>query len=338
MQLDFHFYTIYTLCMLSGIKHEYSKKISYASQHTDDAKYNHELEFVSGGRFQQQMSAHKFIDPRVFDNKTCYDIFLPFHFLSGVEGQEFYEMLLCRENSVTANELLNDTLRTLDKPYGLQRLGVTLHVYADTWSHQDFHGLNRDGNKIDYLDLLNTEKTFINEVVLGTSKLIPPLGHGQVYTYPDEPYLRWEYSKCNAEEHYKINNLDRFIDAAFHIFSFLANQVKEHTPVIFEKEPAKWNEIEDKFIEIFSIRESLEQREIIWQRRISEGFFGFKSNIEYNDREWFYEAVEVKNKDLHIYDKKEKFQISDWKYFHDALTLHKFYVKNELLPKYGIIT
>ncbi len=106
MQLDFHFYTIYTLCMLSGIKHKYSKKIAYASQHTDDAKYDHELEFVSGGRFQQQMSAHKFIDPGVFDKKTCYYIFLPFHFLPGVEGQEFYEMLLCRENSVTANELL----------------------------------------------------------------------------------------------------------------------------------------------------------------------------------------------------------------------------------------
>ncbi len=193
MQLDFHFYAIYTLCMLSGIKHEYSKKIAYASQHTDDAKYDHELEFVSGGRFQQQMSAHKFIDPGVFTKKTCYDIFLPFHFLPGVEGQEFYEMLLCRENSVTANELLNDTLRILDKPYGLHRLGVTLHVYADTWSHQDFHGLNRDDNKIDYLDLLNTKKSFMNEVALNTAKLIPPLGHGQVYTYPDEPYLCWEY-------------------------------------------------------------------------------------------------------------------------------------------------
>jgi len=48
--------------------------------------------------------------------------------------------------------------------------------------------------------------------------------------------------------------------------------------------------------------------------------------------------VEVIDKDLKIYDRKENFQVSDWKYFHDALTLHKFYVKNELLPKHGIIT
>ncbi|MGD9567572.1 MAG: DUF6765 family protein [Sedimentibacter sp.] len=338
MQIDFHFYAIYTLCMLSGIKHEYSKKIAYASQHTDDAKYYHELEFVSGGRFQQQMSAHRFLDLRVLDKKTCYDIFLPFHFLPGVEGKEFYEMLLCRENSITANELLRDTLRTLDKPYGIHRLGVTLHVYADTWTHQDFHGLNRDNNKIKYLDLLNIEKSLKDEVALSSAKLIPPLGHGQVNTYPDEPFLNWEYSKYNIEEHFEINNVNRFIDSSFHIYLFLANQVKSHISYIFEKEPAKWDEIKDKLTEIFSIKESLEHRELIWQKRISEGYFGFESNIKYGDREWFYEAVEVIEKDLQIYDKKENFQTSDWKYFHDALTLHKFYVKNELLPKYGVIT
>ncbi|MGD9570200.1 MAG: DUF6765 family protein [Sedimentibacter sp.] len=125
---------------------------------------------------------------------------------------------------------------------------------------------------------------------------------------------------------------------AFHIFLFLSNQVKNYISYIFEKEPVKWDEIKDKLIEIFSIRESIKQRELIWQNRISEGFFGFESNIKYKDREWFYEAVEVIDKDLQIYDKKENFQTSDWKYFHDALTLHKFYVKNELLPKYGIIT
>lgn len=338
MQIDFHFYAIYTLCKLAGIKQEYSKIIAYASQHTDDAKYDHVLEFKSGGRFQQQMSAHKFLNLGVLDKKTCYDIFLPFHFLPGIVGNEFHEKLLCRENSVTANELLNDTLRTLDKPYGLHRLGVTLHVYADTWSHQGFHGLNRDENRISYLDIINTKDTLKEEVLLGSLKLIPPLGHGQVYKYPDEPYLSWKYNKYYSENNcLEINNLNRFIDALFHIFLFLNNQVRSHID-LFEDKPAKWDEIKDKFIEILSIRDTVEQRELLWQQKISEGFFGFKSNIEYNDREWFYEAVEVLDKDLMIYDKKENFQTSDWKYFHDALTLHKFFVKNELLPKYGIIT
>lgn len=338
MQIDFHFYAIYTLCKLAGIKDEYCKIIAYASQHTDDAKYDHALEFKSGGRFQQQMSAHKFIDPGVFDKKTCYDIFLPFHFLPGIVGNEFYEKLLCRENSVTAKELLNDTLRTLDKPYGLHRLGVTLHVYADTWSHQGFHGLNREENKISYLNIMNTKDTFKEGILLNVLKAVPPLGHGQVFTYPDKPYLSWKYNKDYSEEGcLEINNLNRFIDALFHIFLFLNNQVRSHID-LYENKSAKWDEIKEKFIKVLSIRDTVERRELIWQQKISEGFFGFKSNIEYNDREWFYEAVEVIDKDLKIYDKKENFQTSDWKYFHDALTLHKFYVKNELLPQYGIIT
>ncbi|MGD9678700.1 MAG: DUF6765 family protein [Vulcanibacillus sp.] len=157
-------------------------------------------------------------------------------------------------------------------------------------------------------------------------------------TYPDEPYLSWKYNKdCSEEGCLEINNLNRFMDALFHIFLFLNNQIRSHID-LYENKSAKWDEIKDKFIEIFSIIDTVERRELIWQQKISEGFFGFKSNVKYNDREWFYEAVEVIDKDLKIYDKKENFQTSDWKHFHDALTLHKFYVKNELLPKYGIIT
>lgn len=81
MKIDFHFYTIYTLCRHAGINEEASKIIAYSSQHVDDAKYGHELSFENGGRFKQQMSAHKFLDLNVFENEVGYDIFLPFHFL-----------------------------------------------------------------------------------------------------------------------------------------------------------------------------------------------------------------------------------------------------------------
>jgi hypothetical protein len=32
------------------------------------------------------------------------------------------------------------------------------------------------------------------------------------------------------------------------------------------------------------------------------------------------------------------FHGSDWKHFHDALQAHRFYVLNELLPAYGILS
>ena len=53
MQIDFHFYTIYALARAAGFMPDNAFTIGYASQHTDDAKYEHALEFQNGGRFQQ---------------------------------------------------------------------------------------------------------------------------------------------------------------------------------------------------------------------------------------------------------------------------------------------
>lgn len=339
MQIDFHFYAIYALCMLSGIKPECSRIIAYASQHTDDAKYNHELVFESGGRFKQQMSAHRFLDLNAFSKEVGYEIFLPFHFLPGIEGKDFYEQLCCRQNSRTALEMMKDTLNTLEKPYGLHRLGIALHVYADTWSHQNFHGLLKYHNEVEDLKCENRKQGIFEE--FGTSvisELVPPIGHAQAYTCPDEPYLVWSYRPYQAKSPIKINNLDRTMDAAARVYDFLATEVREKKPEIFIDASKDWRSLENKFRNVFAVVGRLEEREKLWQRKLKEGFFGFSSIIRYDDGEWFREAVEVIDKAYMKYDKKDGFAHADWKYFHDALTLHKFYVKNELLPKYGIIT
>ncbi|QXM06496.1 DUF6765 family protein [Crassaminicella indica] len=337
MQIDFHFYAIYTLCRLAGIKDEYSKKIAYASQHVDDAKYNHVLEFQSGGRFEQQRSAHKFLDLDVFSKSTGYDIFLPFHFLPGIEGEDFYEKLICRQNSKVAKEMLEDTLRTLDKPYGIHRLGVSLHVYADTWSHQKFHGLFRKENDVEDLELINgldDEEAFL----WLQEKFIPAIGHGQAYIYPDEPYLIWRYKGYNMKEKLTVNNQERAMNAAYHIYKYLINDVKMVKPEIYDGPQKKWRTIEKAIKQVLLNRAIVDERVKLWQEKLKIGFFGFKIKIEYDDREWFKRAVKVIDRNKNIYDKNEKFHQSDWKYFQDALIFHRFYIMNELLPKYEIIT
>ncbi|QEK12950.1 hypothetical protein FQB35_11775 [Crassaminicella thermophila] len=338
MRIDFHFYAIYTLCRLSGMKDKFSKKIAYASQHTDDAKYDHVLEFSSGGRFQQQMSAHKFLDLGVFSKNTGYDIFIPFHFLPGIEGEDFYEKLLCRQNSKTAKEMLEDTLHTLNKPYGIHRLGISLHVYADTWSHQNFHGLLKKHNNVEDIELQNDIENDSEKITWFRAKFIPPIGHGQAYIYPDEPYLIWKYRANNMKEKLMVNNQIRTIDAIYHIYNFLVNDVKKIKPEIYNEDAKKWEDIKDNLRQVVLAKRQIESRIKLWQEKLKTGFFGFEAQIQYDDREWFKEAVKVINKDRNIFDKKENFHKSDWKYFHDALTLHKFYIKHELLPKYGIIT
>lgn len=107
MQQDFHFYAIYVLCRCSGMAPENSKKVAYASQHTDDADYEHTLKFEDGGKFQQARSPH----------------------------------LVCRENMEMAQQMVRTAADLKDEPYLLHRLGIALHIYADIWSHRDCSGL-----------------------------------------------------------------------------------------------------------------------------------------------------------------------------------------------------
>lgn len=336
MKIDFHFYTIYTLCKHAGIKEEISKKIAYSSQHVDDAKYDHELFFENGGRFKQQMSAHKFLDLDVFKKEVGYDIFLPFHFLPGGRGEEFYDKIICRENSEIAKQMLEDTILTINKPYGIHRLGITFHVYADTWSHQDFHGLQKEHNNINDLNRINDNYNILKDI---QSNIFPPIGHAKALSCPDTPFLKWSYIRNSDDNEIIAKNLNRCIEASKNIYEFLINEIYENRNDIFDSEPKDWTSIKNKLREVFNKKYSIDERIELWERKLKNGFFGFDSDVSYDDREWFKEAVEViENNGEENYYKKPNFNESNWKYFHDAVTYHSFFIKNELLPQYGIIT
>jgi hypothetical protein len=99
MQEDFHFYAIYAFARAAGFLPDHAHIIAYASQHTDDAKYEHALEFENGGRFQQVLTGHRFLHYRAMSKETCYRIWVPFHFLPGNVGVDFYERMLSRPGS-----------------------------------------------------------------------------------------------------------------------------------------------------------------------------------------------------------------------------------------------
>ncbi len=81
-----------------------------------------------------------------------------------------------------------------DSDYSLHRLGITMHVYADTWAHQGFAGINNKVNEANniYINgkkdmkITNRLKNFFISSAL-------PLGHGAVLSHPDQPYLKWSY-------------------------------------------------------------------------------------------------------------------------------------------------
>ena len=348
MQIDFHFYAVYALARSAGFTSNHAHKIAYASQHTDDAKYEHALEFENGGRFQQVLSAHKFLHFRAMSKATCYRIWAPFHFLPGNLGVDFYERMACRAGSSVAQRLAAGLVNAQPKPYLLHRLGIFLHVYADTWSHQNFLGLVHERlNDVKYLKVKGETGSSFKAILRELKEEIleyaaPKLGHAQAGTIPDEPFREWRYKNSQGRI-FDISNTERALDAAQSCYRVL-NEFLEVFPEISCAPPLPWHEIIEKIHALFQTRGSLDQRAAAWSAAISNGSFGFNPegrdiNISYDDREWFRAAVKVdkKDEDEELYERKPGFEMSDWKYFHDAATLHRFTVLHEVLPGCGMI-
>jgi len=341
MQIDFHFYTIYALARAAGFKPDDAYIVAYSSQHTDDAKYEHALEFENGGRFQQVLSAHKFLDPGALTKETCYRIWVPFHFLPGNLGIDFYYRMLTKANSIIAQRMVEEFLSSDLKPYSLHRLGIILHVYADTWSHQNFMGIIHDMNDVKWLKGIT--KSLLERLKQKAVECwAPKLGHAQAATIPDEPYREWEYKDYKGSL-FQISNQERALDAAQNCYMVLSRFLKRF-PQFLSPPVLPWQRILEKIGELFSQQAEIEQRVNTWREAISNGTIGFEAkgkdiNLIYDDREWFKAAVTVTTeegeKDLYI--RNEGFEVSYWKYFHDAAAFHRFHLLHELLPEYVII-
>jgi hypothetical protein len=122
------------------------------------------------------------------------------------------------------------------------------------------------------------------------------------------------------------------------------NDFLEVFPEFFNAPSIPWHEITEQIHALFQTRASLDKRAEAWRTAISSGSFGFEPedkdiDIAYDHREWFRQAVKVEkiNEDRELYERKPGFEISDWKYFHDAATYHRFTVLHEVLPGYGMI-
>jgi len=346
MQLDFHFYAIYALARCAGFSPESAQTAAYSSQHTDDAKYEHALEFENGGRFQQVLTAHQFLDPGTFSKTTCYRIWVPFHFLPGNSGTEFSDRMLTRPGSPIAQKMIEGLLGSAAKPFALHRLGITLHVYADSWSHQGFMGLQHDKNDVKRLNVKNEDRNSILAIFRELKEkfleyALPSLGHAQAGHFPDEPCREWTYTDFRGKRR-DISNTERALDAAQSCYMLMVGFLARF-PEYAENPARNWNEIAPAFRTLFEAEKSLERREKKWRDAVSSGAFGFKvieadKRLRYDDREWFRSAVKVRQEgEKEKYERLPGFETSNWKYFHDAGAYHRFTVLHEILPGSGII-
>lgn len=362
MQIDFHHAVTYVLARLAGYDPVSAETVAYAAQYVDDAVNTGTVRFRSGQLYQRISSAHKMLDYRNFKELGNHQVWVPFHFLPGNDLLEagdnpeapFIDKIICRPDSPVARDMVKACLRDRNKGYGLHRLGITLHVYADTWAHQGFAGVNNEINDVDDIDLgphqkedwTDTIKNYFSDTwdsmsgkALGDAF---PLGHGSALTNPDKPFLDvWTYTKPDGSTVTR-KNTDDFMQASTQIYRILKDfKDRSGTMSNHDEIPeAFFKKILDNFLS-YDMDDG-EERHDAWMRDIRDGKFDFKAEPTYIPKgrgSWKDRALDTK-KEVEIGTERYKyspdFLHSDWKHFHDALQAHRFDVLHDILPKYNI--
>jgi len=233
MQTDMHYYGTYAMARAAGLKPDACKIIATAAQYVDDNAGKNTVTFEDGAALYLDATAHHATDVKNIDTEDQRDVWVPFHFFPGNEGDTYTERLVCQIDSPLAREMVKHNLSLADKAFSLELMGVTAHVYADTFSHYGFsgvssrhnmvsfnsielHGLNEESKrhlqkKIDgfmkkygveasglpNIKAPNIEKLWSKKKdqysSLVAERVSGGLGHGAVLTYPDLPYLMWSF-------------------------------------------------------------------------------------------------------------------------------------------------
>lgn len=355
MKRDAHYYAILALCRACGFNKESAHVIAYASQFVDDAKIN--LMYLNDSSLTIE---HDIIEnrPVFFNMATCHSYFRiktfnyeamvnntsAFHFVPGCKGENFTKKLRCKEESPVILDILNDVLIEDD----LIKLGIVLHAYADTFSHQGFSGMLSKVNDIKncevkskvYLGLLDrilyifklfSQKKYENYF----DHIMPAYGHGQAMDFPDIPYLVWSYEYDYSDEFngsYKrveIDNRERYKRAFNSIRKHLENYLIKHNQYFdsnlrFEN----FDILMDTLVSAGKDR----KREKNWIRLLIERGLFNKDDLDliiYEENKWLKEAFS--NFDRKVFDNREvegvqladNFMNSYWYHFYLSVKWYK---------------
>lgn len=365
MQLDMHYYGTYAMARAAGLAVEHAKVVAYAAQYTDDSTLNESEPHDDGGMFETIATAHtgpEAILHAAVDHAEQRRVWIPFHFFPGGEGSTLSEKLSCVKDGKLAQEMVRNHIRhavAVKNEYGLALMGITAHVYADTFSHYEFSGVSSRHNEVDgesfELDVKNPEVRayimgkftgFLNKytprfVIANYRKIVSEsaeevtgaLGHGGVGTYPDRPFLRWRFNftKDNRDSGWR-DNPATFLEACEKLhktFNDFALQAEISSGAV------SFDSIKPKVDEIIRLEADKKGRVQAWKAAIEDNSL-FQSEpheaLDYSEKEW-----EQQKDDFHHLGNSQVIVDSDVYKFHQAAVYHRDYTLKQLLPKHGII-
>lgn len=349
MQIDFHHATTYVAARLAGFEHKDADIIAHAAQYVDDAIVEGTIYFHNKALYHRISSAHKMLDRRNAKALANHRVWIPFHFLPGNAGinagdnpnGKFINKIVCTPDSPVARDMVRQAIIDQNRLYGLHRLGIAMHVYADTWAHQNFAGVLHKINEVEDAEEIGDSSVFDSGLVGFIRDIlddaIPPLGHGRATIFPDMPFLSWQY-KNGSKKKITRHNTDDFCQAANKLCMamqrYIANNPDAEVSGIASKD---MNKIQDLFSNT-KLKEG-EDRHQVWLTVIKEDPFSFgPETVTYKAKgkgSWKDQAL-GSSFDIDIYTYKKNFLTSNWKLFHDAALAHRFHVIHDLLPQYDI--
>lgn len=289
MQLDMHYYGTWVMARAAGLSAETATTIAKAAQFVDDNAHQEAARFKDGGRVDVQATAHHATDLENLAEDDQRRVWVPFHFFPGNQGETYEERLLCRKDSELAQAMV---LRNLEKaetcPYGIELMGITAHVYADTFSHYDFSGISSDQNAVDNRSIrihrvgkeeqtrvLGKAKAFFKrqlDKVAGeiAEDLSRSLGHGAVATYPDRPYLDWEYvyEKRGSKAVVRRNNPETFLEGCKALHRMFRTFARTK-PALADHEAKSFDDIEETVAGVLAVQKETKGRIQAWQDAVA---------------------------------------------------------------------
>lgn len=240
MDDDFHYYGTYAAAKLAGWDDDDAMKFADYSILTDYFDYHifgYPVHFTGHGKdyrcrpiFTSQYASGETTE---YGDGEDEGVWLSFHFLPGnylplgwvkddrhllrkPEATDLDTKLICRPFSALSKMIMDDTWnegggdQTGKSEFVRCLIGIRLHVFADTWAHQDFSGQNKSVNS--YVNKATAIEVYTNQFnpTLNCSTLAPltwdwaynksdlskaptnfALGHAQMGHLPDFGFLKY---------------------------------------------------------------------------------------------------------------------------------------------------
>ncbi|WP_455205660.1 DUF6765 family protein [Kaarinaea lacus] len=357
MQVDMHYYGTYAMARAAGIKPESCQVIATAAQFVDDNAHKDSVNIGDGALIEVEATAHHAVDINNILPDDQRNIWVPFHFLPGNEGNSYTERLICRKNSLIAQQMVSNNISLAEQPYALELMGITAHVYADTFSHYGFSGVSSRHNKVvndsfdfsgnldpDIADYINKKaKSFFSRFRkegglltnikswLGESAA---LGHGAVATYPDRPYLKWsfeyEYPQKRRDQRDNPTTFMEGCEALHNMFKRFAEKRPDHAG----DNGKDFAAIEERVRTIINTAAAKEGRIQAWQTAAKAGdlFTQAETIPDYDARGWHQQREHLAD----LQDSTQAIDTAIYRYY-QAASRHRHYVLRNLLPEHGLI-